>query len=156
MYCKLIPLVVKNTWWGSQWSKFSWNPTEVTWLLNHKVKSQISRSIFIFAFGKNENARATFCAPNGICRQITTFKNLTPVLIYVEFVAYQACLLDRWNIKTWKLAIEEKNHNISVTTIARWPKAWRVDQPVDEWVYVREGRPRDPLNHNIAIGRQGG
>ena len=39
---------------------------------------------------------------------------------------------------------------ISVTTIARWPKAWRVDQHVDECVYVREGRPRDPLNHNIA------
>ena len=40
---------------------------------------------------------------------------------------------------------------ISVTTIARWPKAWRVDQPVDECVYVREGRPRDPLNHKIAL-----
>ena len=101
----MIPLVVKNTWWGSQWSNFSWNPTEVTWLLNQKVKSQISRRIFIFAFGKNENARATFFTPIGICRQVTKLKDLIHVLIYVEFVAYEACLLDRWNIKTWKLAI---------------------------------------------------
>ena len=45
--------------------------------------------------------------------------------------------------------------DMSVTTIARWPKAWRVDQPVDECVYVREGRPRDPLNHSIQKLAQG-
>ena len=49
-----------------------------------------------------------------------------------------------------KYRVRTIGSNISVTTIARWPKAWRVDHSVDECVYVREGRPRDPLNHNIA------
>ena len=65
-----------------------------------KVKFQDAFSFLPSA--KMKMRAQLFFTPNGICRQVTTLKDPIHVLIYIEFVAYQPCLLERLNIKTRK------------------------------------------------------
>ena len=78
--------------------------------------------------------------------------NISNILRSVHCIFFVFTKLEEYqNIIVSDCLIDKKIHDVFATTIARWPKAWRVDQPVDECVYVREGRPRDPLNNTIAI-----
>ena len=110
------------------------------------------KRIFIFA----EGARFRMCALPILVsqfRQITILKDLIKVLTYLTFSSlyfYQSAFTKNEEYQNSRISLD-KIHDVSATTIARWPKAWRVDQPVDECVYVGEGRPRDPLNHTITI-----